>query len=590
MSAEDLSARLRATFIQELEDQLRAIDACLLELETRPDDAEAIRTLFRAAHSVKGAARVAGVPLVEEACHALETIFAQVRDGTRRLDGGDFSLLFAACDALGDAGQRLQAGEPVEDGPLALYVPRIRSAAETGTGTEDDTQSPRTDAQRAQTAREVAAAMDAIQRAAAELPAQPAMGPADEPAGRDSVTISNEVPEADGSENEGEPVAAARRAEGTESVRVAPERLDDLAAHVTDLLTTSGSVAQRPAALVDMRADLAQWAIAWRRQRRELTSEREREQHADLDRRLHQIAERAAQIARAAEDEARVLVRATDDILSGVRGLRMRRFADAVEALPRAVRDVSTATHKPVDLVIAGEDVEADRVVIDVLREPLLHLVRNAVDHGIEAPAERRARGKPERGTVRVAAILEQGRLQIIVEDDGGGIDVDAVRRRLVARGEEAPRDGRSLARRLLAGGVTTKEEATSFSGRGVGLDIVRAALERIGGSVELRWKAGEFTRFILDSPPSPTTLRAVVADVGGQLFALPIGQVERVVRVDATRVRDVEGRPALMLGDAPITLATLAGILGPPLRDRTDIVDAQALILRSGTDALGVI
>src|SRR5690606_15394109 len=111
MSKEDLSARLRATFVQELEDQLQAMDASLLTLEARPDDVDAIRTLFRAAHSVKGAARVAGFPIVEESCHALEEIYAQVRDGARTLSGGDFSLLFAATDALKDVARRLRANE-----------------------------------------------------------------------------------------------------------------------------------------------------------------------------------------------------------------------------------------------------------------------------------------------------------------------------------------------------------------------------------------------------------------------------------------------------------------------------------------------
>src|SRR5690606_16883675 len=185
-------------------------------------------------------------------------------------------------------------------------------------------------------------------------------------------------------------------------------------------------------------------------------------------------------------------------------------------------------------------------------------------------------------GTVRVSAALEQGRMRVIVEDDGAGLDVAALRRRIAALGEEAPRDGRSVARRLLAGGITTRAEATSISGRGVGLDLVRAAIERIGGSLDVRWQQGAFTRFIIDSPPSPATLRALIVEAGDQLFALPIGQVERVVRVRAEQVREIEGRPALALGSAPLPLATLAGLLGPPLRERAELAGAPALVLRA--------
>jgi two-component system chemotaxis sensor kinase CheA len=114
--------------------------------------------------------------------------------------------------------------------------------------------------------------------------------------------------------------------------------------------------------------------------------------------------------------------------------------------------------------------------------------------------------------------------------------------------------------------------------------------MDRIGGSVDLRWHTGEFTRFVLDSPPSPATLRAIVAEVGNQLFALPIGQVERLVRIDRARVREVEGRPSLMLGDAPVPIATLAAVMGPPLRERGELAGAPALVLRAGNDALAVV
>lgn len=566
MSPEDLNARLRATFVQELEDQLRMMDAGLLTLESRPDDAEAIRTLFRAAHSVKGAARVAGVPVVEEACHALEALFAQVRDGARVLSGGDFSLLFAATDALKDAARRLRANEPLEASTLPALIDRLRDvssvspdrsdASEGDTGAESVT-APATD---------VAAATHDTALDAAE-DAQP-----------ESIGAAERAP------------VERAEAQSVDTVRVSADKLDQLVAFTSDLLTMSGTVANQPRDLHLLQQELARWAGEWRQLAREQADMRRREEHAELDRHLHQLVEQLSQITRAAHDNTRVLSRATDDILTGVRGLRMRRFADAVEALPRALRDVATATGKQAQLVIEGEDVEADRVVVDTLREPLLHLVRNAVDHGIESPEQRRARGKPEQGTVRVTASLEQGRLRITVEDDGEGLDTAAIARRLRAQGEEPPREARALARRLLAGGVTTRTEATSISGRGVGLDLVRAAMERIGGSVDVAWRAGQFTRFLLDSPPSPATLRAVLIAASDQLFALPIGQVDRVVRVHPSQVHEVDGRPALALGDAPVPIATLAGVLGPPLRERNELTGAPALLLRSGQDELALV
>jgi len=551
MSKDDLSARLRATFVQELEDQLQAMDASLLTLEARPDDADAIRTLFRAAHSVKGAARVTGFPMVEQSCHALEEIYAQVRDGARTLSGGDFSLLFAATDALKDVARRLRANEPLGESMLPALVRRLQEVSDE----RGDAPSPARSSGEARAGGTTPASADA-------LPAQPS--------GR----------------------RAAERAEASvvDTVRVSAEKLDQLAAYTNDLLTMSGALATRPRELDMLQQELARWAGEWRQVAREHADVHQRAEHADLDRGLHQLVEQLSQITRGAQDNTRVLSLTTADVIAGVRGLRMRRLADALEGLPRALRDVAAATGKQAQLVIEGEDVEADRAVIDTLREPLLHLVRNAVDHGIESPEERRARGKPEQGTVQVVASLAHGRLRITVEDDGRGLDTAAIARRLRAQGEEPPRDARSLARRLLEGGVTTREEATSISGRGVGLDLVRVAMERIGGAVNVTWRAGSFTRFLIDSPPSPATLRAVIVAASDQLYALPIGHVERVVRVTASQVHEVEGRPALALGDAPIPIATLAGVLGPPLRERTELQGAPALLLRSGRDELALI
>ncbi|MHB1169794.1 MAG: hybrid sensor histidine kinase/response regulator [Longimicrobiales bacterium] len=590
MSPEDLSARLRATFVQELEDQLRMMDASLLALEAHPGDAEAIRTLFRAAHSVKGAARVAGVGIVEEACHALEELFAEVRDGRRTLSGGDFSLLFAATDALEEVARRLRANESLDDSTLPAVIERIRRAGDGAAGSADVPGGAQRVAPTEQ-AQDVARARPGDARAGdagaevasveSDRTASSQQAEADDAVTHDTTTAAPEL--------QAQPHPAPAPV-APESVRVSADKLDELGGWASDLLTTSGAVATHPRELEQLVQELARWAGEWRQMAREYTEVRLRDEHGELDRHLHQMVEQLSQITRGAYDQARVLARATDDILTGVRGLRMRGFADAVQALPRAVRDVASATGKQAELIIEGEDVEADRIVIDALREPLLHLVRNAVDHGIESPAERSARGKPAQGTVRVTAAMEQGRLRITVEDDGRGLDTAAIRRRIREQGEEVPAEARALARRLLAGGVTTREQATNISGRGVGLDLVRSAMERIGGSLDVAWREGRFTRFLIDSPPSPATLRAVIVEASDQLFALPIGQVERVERVRAAQVHEVEGRPALALGDAPVPIATLAGVMGPPLRERTELDGAPALLLRAGADALALV
>jgi two-component system chemotaxis sensor kinase CheA len=269
------------------------------------------------------------------------------------------------------------------------------------------------------------------------------------------------------------------------------------------------------------------------------------------------------------DEDARRLEGATNHVASVVRRLRLRPFGDVCESLPRAVRDVAAAGNKEVELTIDGVDVEADRMVIDALRDPLLHLVRNAVDHGIEPPDERERTGKPRQGSIRVSAELAGGRMVVSVADDGAGLDEDAIRRTLRERGLPEPGSSSDLAEVLLTGGFSTRQQATAISGRGVGLDIVRSSLERIRGSVDVEWTKGRGTTFILECPPTPATLRAVLVRLGAYVYALPTVHVQRLRRVRTADLRSAAGGMILPTRKGPIRVFSLARLLGPPLEAR---------------------
>jgi two-component system, chemotaxis family, sensor kinase CheA len=518
MTDGDFSRRLLATFIGELEERTRDMNAALLRLESAPGDADALRTLFRAAHTVKGAARVAGVPAVERACDHLETLLAGVRSGERRLHGADFALLFATADALEAAAHSLREARPLEDGPLATLLPRLAEAA----GAEPDT----------------APAPDPASGRGVALPSASAAGGAPPP-----------IPAAD-------------------TVRVAAEKLDALLAVAGELRVLAGRATAR--------------APLWDRLEDALRMRLVRTRGANGDGLSALIRELDTLVAAGRED-ARLLARVADDLSAGVRATRVRPFAEIAEALPRAVRDVAAASGKRIVCRVEGRDVEADRLLVDALREPLLHLVRNAADHGIEPPAERAARGKPEQGTVSIRARLTGGRFVVEVDDDGAGVDEEALRGELRQQGRPAPASRDELTAVLLAGGLSTRSEAGEFSGRGVGLDVVRAAVERVGGSMEVSWRAGEGTTVRLDTPPSPAALRALLVRVGAHVFALPIGQVRRVLRVGPEAVRTVEGRPVLPTDDGALPLLHLAAALGPPLAPGPLADLSPALVVSAG-------
>jgi len=537
MTREELSARLLATFVGELEEQVRAMNADLLALEASPADAERLKSLFRVAHTLKGAARAAGVPVVEHACHALESLLAKARDGTAILGASEFQLLFQAADALQDACERLKAGRDLADSPLS----RLR-----------DTLSGRK-----------------VPQPAVPSPGQP-------------------VPSV---------VAGAPAVEPSDGMlRVAVDKLDALLASSSQLTVAGGRAAARARESRALHDVAARWAIDWRRAGGRLKIALEeagaplplRRAADGMDEQLHQLVRDTARLASDAELDARALALAAGDVEAGIRRLRMRPFADACEALPRVVRDLALASGKDLRVEIGGADVEADRAVLDGLREAIVQMVRNAADHGIEPPDGRRRSGKPPQGVISVTAAMVGDHLTVAVADDGVGLDAAGIRSRLAQRGVPAPRDDRELAGALLRTALSTRDEATMLSGRGVGLDIVRAAVERIRGTVRVEWVAGRGTSFTVECPPTLATVRVVLVSVGPHLLAFPTARVQRMLRVRTEEITRVEGRQVILTVEGPVPLTSLARLL-PPLVERPVDRAASVVVLGVGDRRLAV-
>ncbi|MGD0993424.1 MAG: response regulator [Gemmatimonadales bacterium] len=532
MTAQDaLATRLMAVFVSEFEEQLRVMNADLLALEAQPGNPERLKSLFRVAHTLKGAARAAGVPPVETACHAAEGLLADARDGKRSLEPEHFEALFATADVLQDAHQCLAEGAALPEGLLDGVAERLR-----------------------------------LLRSRPEGAVAPRAVPAFVP-----------------------PVHS-----GDSEVRVRPEALDALLGSASQLLVTAAGNASRPAELEALADALAATASDWRRTARRLRLILERSGPSggagaleDLDARLHRLAHDSARLAAGLGRDAREVSRAADEVLGRVRRVRLRPFADACDALPRAARDLAASTGKEVELEIVGGDVQADRAVLDRVREALLQLVRNAVAHGIERPDERESAGKPRRGRITIAAALRGDRIAITVADDGAGLNVAAIRSRLAGLGRPTPADERVLVRGIFEGGMSTTADATVISGRGVGLDIVRAAMAAVRGGVEVTWVAGKGTTFTLTCPPSLASVRALLVLVGSQVLALPTSHVERVLRVTPGEIRRAEGKDVLE-GDCPIPLVALARLL-PPLPERPVAGPTAVAVLTAGERRLAI-
>jgi two-component system chemotaxis sensor kinase CheA len=252
-----------------------------------------------------------------------------------------------------------------------------------------------------------------------------------------------------------------------------------------------------------------------------------------------------------------------------VMDLRMLPVRHLFDRFPRLVRDLAHAQGKDVQLVLEGEDTRLDKAVIDEMAEPLVHLLTNCIDHGIEPPAVRQAAGKTPAATVFLWAGQEAGRVRLTVADDGAGIDVDAVRARAVSRGLLAPGEAppvRDLLRLIFSPGFTTRQSVTATSGRGVGLDVVQAVVERLGGYIHVETVPGVGTRFVLDLPLTMAILPALLVEGGGPPVAVPLASVVETVRLRPGALEAEGGEERLSRAGERLRLVRLSALLAAPL------------------------
>jgi two-component system chemotaxis sensor kinase CheA len=343
-------------------------------------------------------------------------------------------------------------------------------------------------------------------------------------------------------------------AEATEAkalpVRVSAQKLDALLSRTGELRVASLRLEGRTETMEALREELS--ALRARLRGPEAAT-------------VRRLETRMAQLTRELLSDRLTLTQAVGGLDEEVRRARTLPFAEACEGLERILRDVARGTGKQARLELSGGALELDRSLLQGLREPLLHLVRNAVAHGLETPEERRRAGKAEEGRVTLAARLSGGRVQVSVEDDGRGLDLDSIRARARAHGWEVPEDAATVARLIFQPGLSTASQVTSVSGRGVGLDVVRSHMEELRGHVDVSFRPGAGTRFVMDVPLTLSTLRVLRVSAGGQHFALPAESVERLLRLSPSEIRQLEGRQVWAAEKELVPLTSLAAVLGLP-------------------------
>jgi two-component system sensor histidine kinase and response regulator WspE len=518
--AEDLSGfSMLELFRLEAESQTSTLSAGVLAIEELERSPATVESMMRAAHSLKGAARIVGLDAAVRVAHALEDVFVAAGKGQFHVRPEHADLLLAAIDFLGSiakADDALAADGPWPDRAAGL----------------------------------VAALGDMLSGRAAAAPSMPpAPAPPEPAADAGPAAAAAPPPEPEPSRPVARPIETTDRV-----VRVSADSLTRLVGLAGESLVETRQLRPFVDALLQFRSaqvDLADAVGGFD----EKLKAAEVPLPPALAALLATIRERAdaclANLTGHVED-FESFARRNEDLSNRLHQevivSRMRPLADGIRGFPRLVRDLARTLGKQVRFEVRGEQTGVDRDILDKLEAPLSHLVRNAVDHGLEIPAERAAAGKPETGEIRLEARHRAGMLHITLTDDGRGIDVERLRARAVARGLVAKAVADQLTELellefLFLPGFSTKDQVTEISGRGVGLDVVQSMVKAVGGSVRVATQPGRQTVFTLQLPITMSVIRALLVDVGGEPYAFPLTRIDRILFCPHADIRTVEGR-----------------------------------------------
>ncbi|MES2187547.1 MAG: response regulator [Pseudomonadota bacterium] len=599
MPDDDFLRRLRATFLVEAREHLQAMSSGLLQLEqaSPPQRAPLVQNVFRAAHSLKGAAGAVELGDIESLCQLLEDCFAAWRENPAVPPAGVMDVLHRALDTMGAMLLPL-AGAPARVTPAEIAALR-KELRRLGLG----------------------GPAPGTRSAGVPLQATPAAGAAPPVAGPPfamvppPASLSAPVPAPLAASGGGGATAAETLPEDT--VRVALPKLALQLLGAEEMLAAKLAAGQRVADLRSFTDWLAEWRKAWALI--EPRARRLREGQAvpdgsaapaalasDLARMLdfcdwsgdavRAMEGRLHDIGRATRHDRDAVGKLVDDLLDTTKKLLLLPFSTITAAFPRLVRDLCRDQGKEAELRIEGEHVEIDKRILEEMKDPIVHMLRNAVDHAVELPALRLQRGKPVRATITLAlSQVEGNRVQLLLSDDGAGVAVaqlkaEALRRGLASAEELGQMDEAAALALAFRPELSTSVEVTQLSGRGLGLAIVQERAQRLGGEVRLESRPGAGTTLRVLLPATRATFRGILCDVAGQQLLVPTTAVERVARVRRDEVATVEGRETVALGGRVVALVRLADVLDLDPVAPGDPAWLQVVLVGTGEQAVAFV
>ena len=560
-------------FLTETSESLDTVDNQLVRFEQEPNNAKILDNIFRLVHTIKGTCGFLGLPRLEALAHAAETLMGKFRDGMP-VTGEAVTLILTTIDRIKDILSQLEATEAEPEGNDQDLIGELEAMVERGMaemGAAASASKPPAKAEPAATQGTLIAqtlerplrpgevSLDELERAFRETSIEVAPAQAKAAAPAPQAAAKQAKPEA---AKETKAAKATAKASGddapdadrvaNQSIRVNVDTLEHLMTMVSELVLTRNQLLE-----ISRRNEDTEFKVPLQR-----------------------------------------LSNVTAELQEGVMKTRMQPIGNAWQKLPRIVRDLSGELGKQIELEMHGADTELDRQVLDLIKDPLTHMVRNSADHGLETPAERAAGGKPEQGTIRLSAYHEGGHIIICIADNGRGLNTERIKAKaltngLVTEAELEKMTEAQIHKFIFAPGFSTAAQITSVSGRGVGMDVVRTNIDQIGGTIDIKSVAGEGTSVTIKIPLTLAIVSALIVEAGGDRFAIPQLSVVELVRARANsehRIERIKDTAVLRLRNKLLPLMHLKKLLMIDDGSSSDPENGFIVVTQVGNQTFGIV
>lgn len=606
-------------FIAESQESLNALSQALLDLEDNPEEMDILNNIFRYAHTLKGMSATMGYDKIADLSHKMENLLDKIRQGTISLSTDIVDILFECIDLLEAMVERITQGQDAEadTSPVISKIESIMSSDGEENATSTDNQTIKIDDSDKKLIKKKLSTGLNIFKITVELHEKCALKSV-----RAFMVLKNlsnvaeifkhipDIQKIDEGEFDRQFTLFLATSESEDKVKGLAEKISEVTDVEVSKIKSIKDLESLKKKEGPKKAKNAESKV------KELSNTGKGEQVKsvqgirvnikDLDSLMNLVGElviskiRLMQIAstygfRDLTETLDNLDRLTSELQDDVMQMRMVEVAQVFNRFPRMVRDLSKAKGVKINFTIIGKEIGLDRTVLDEIGDPIMHLLRNAIDHGIESSKDRIAKGKSEVGNINLIAKREKDHVEIIVEEDGKGLDLESIKASAIKKGVVSKEEASKLTEKetinlVFAPGLSTAKKVTDVSGRGVGMDVVKTKITALGGTVEVYSKKDEGTRFTLNLPLTLAIIQALLVNLDNDIYAIPLSNIKETIGIQAEDIKTILGKEAILLRGNVLPLLRLNDVLNLSTKIKSNTKNLAAVVVDKAGKSIGII